>query len=190
MKENLTKGQLKEIKDQLVNIFDKIYTGNTTAESVKQLGEVLEQYSRQSEQEIQIYLYNLQQEATNFLVQRVTYRKQQKLREQLAGLQNPENHIIIQDNPPLPTPEEENEESEESEQEQQEQQEMAINNAQFNTLVNNLNQLATAIGNNQGRGEAKFAKIVDFYGDTQDPIRWLQDFENASRANNISDLRK
>ena len=79
MKENLTKGQLKEIKDQLVNIFDKIYTGNTTAESVKQLGEVLEQYSRQSEQEIQIYLYNLQQEATNFLVQRVTYRKQQKL---------------------------------------------------------------------------------------------------------------
>ena len=75
MKENLTKGQLKEIKDQLVNIFDKIYTGNTTAESVKQLGEILEQYSRQSEQEIQIYLYNLQQEATNFLVQRVTYCK-------------------------------------------------------------------------------------------------------------------
>ena len=117
MKENLNRVQLKEIKDQLVNIFDKIYTGNITAESVKQLGEVLEQYSRQSEQEIQIYLYNLQQEATNFLVQRVTYRKQQKLREQLAGLQNPENRIIIQDNPPLPTPEEENEESEESEQE-------------------------------------------------------------------------
>jgi hypothetical protein len=79
LKENLTKGQLKEIKDQLVNIFDKIYTGNTTAESVNQLGEILEQYSRQSEQEIQIYLYNLQQETTNFLVQRVTYRKQQKL---------------------------------------------------------------------------------------------------------------
>jgi hypothetical protein len=111
----------------------------------------------------------------------------------LVGLQNPENQIIIQDNPSLLTLEEDNEESEESEQEQeeqQEQQEMAVNAVQFNNLVANLNNLATAIQNNQGRGEAKFAKIVDFYGDTQDPIGWLQDFENASRANNISDIRK
>lgn len=66
---------------------------------------------------------------------------------------------------------------------------MAINTAQFNTLVNGLGNLVTAL-NGQGRGEAKFAKIIDFYGDTQDPIGWLQDFESASQANNISAARK
>ena len=38
--------------------------------------------------------------------------------------------------------------------------------------------------------EASFAKIIDFYGDIQDPIRWLQDFETACQANNVTDVRK
>ena len=66
---------------------------------------------------------------------------------------------------------------------------MALNANQFNNLITGLGNLVTSL-NNQGCGEAKFAKITDFYGDTQDPIGWLQDFESASQANNISDARK
>ena len=44
--------------------------------------------------------------------------------------------------------------------------------------------------NNNNNREARYAKITDFYGDTQDPVGWLQDFENACQANTISDNRK
>ena len=58
----------------------------------------------------------------------------------------------------------------------------------FQQLVNGLNNLVNALG--QGNREAKYAKITDFYGDTQDPVGWLQDFENACQANAITDNRK
>ena len=57
--------------------------------------------------------------------------------------------------------------------------------ANFQQLVTELNNLVNALG--QGNREAKYAKINDFYRDTQDPIGWLQDFENACQANAISD---
>ena len=38
--------------------------------------------------------------------------------------------------------------------------------------------------------ELSFAKITDFFGDSQDPIGWLQDFESTCQANNVADARK
>ena len=46
-----------------------------------------------------------------------------------------------------------------------EQEEMEQN---FQQLVTGLNNLVNALG--QGNREAKYAKITDFYGDTQDPV--------------------
>ena len=66
-----------------------------------------------------------------------------------------------------------------------EQEEMDQN---FQQLVTGLNNLVNALG--QGNREAKYAKITDFYGDTQDPVGWLQDFENTCQANAINDNRK
>ena len=56
----------------------------------------MKKHSHQSEKEIQIYTYNLQQEIKNFTIQRITFWRQEWLREQLAALQNPEDQIIIQ----------------------------------------------------------------------------------------------
>ena len=61
----------------------------------------------------------------------------------------------------------------------------------FQQLLDGLNNLVNALGNNNNNNrEARYAKITDFYGDTQDPVGWLQDFENACQANVISDNRK
>ena len=69
-----------------------------------------------------------------------------------------------------------------------------MDNGQFNALMNNLGNLAIAINAQVAAPaparESSFAKIVDFYGDSQDPIGWLQDFESACQANNITDARK
>ena len=48
----------------------------------------------------------MQQDITNFLIQRKAYRRQQKLQEQLIELQNPENQIVIQTDTPIPIIEE------------------------------------------------------------------------------------
>ena len=56
----------------------------------------MEKHSHQSEEKIQIYTYNLQQEIKNFAIQRITFQWQEQLREQLAALQNPEDQIVIQ----------------------------------------------------------------------------------------------
>ena len=134
------------------------------------------------------------------MIQRKAYRRQQKLQEQLVELQNPENQIVIQTNTPIPIIEEE---------ELQTQQQPTpvqtpnypnpenniiptMDNNQFNALMHNLGNLTIAINAQTAAParESSFAKIVDFYGDSQDPIGWLQDFESACQANNITDARK
>ena len=70
-----------------------------------------------------------------------------------------------------------------------------MNNLQFNQIVTGLTNLTNAIQAQAAAPapparEASFAKIIDFYGDTQDPIGWLQDFETACQANNVTDVRK
>ena len=57
-------------------------------------------------------------------------------------------------------------------------------------LANLMNAIQTQAGAASPARKASFAKIVDFYGNTQDPIRQLQDFETACQANNITDVRK
>ena len=34
--------------------------------------------------------------------------------------------------------------------------------------------------------ETSFVRIEPFYGDSQDPISWLEDFENAAAANGLT----
>jgi len=69
-----------------------------------------------------------------------------------------------------------------------------MDNNQFNALMHNLGNLTIAINAQTAAPaparESSFAKIVDFYGDSQDPIGWLQDFESACQANNITNARK
>ena len=159
----------------------------------------MEKHSHQSEEEIQTYTYNLQQEIKNFAIQRIAFQWQERLREQLAALQNPEDQIIIQSEVVI----------EEEELQIQQQPTLVqtpnhpnpenniiptIDNNQFNALMNNLGNLTIAINAQTAvpapARESSFAKIVDFYGDSQDPIGWLQDFESACQANNITDARK
>jgi len=65
---------------------------------------------------------------------------------------------------------------------------------QFNNLMNGLANLSNAIQAQTAAPaparELSFAKITDFFGDSQDPIGWLQDFESACQANNVADARK
>jgi hypothetical protein len=65
---------------------------------------------------------------------------------------------------------------------------------QFNNLMNDLANLSNAIQAQTAAPapprELSFAKITDFFGDSQDPIGWLQDFESACQANNVADARK
>ena len=125
-------------------------------------------------------MYYLQQNTTNFLIQRKAYWRQQKLWEQLAGLQNPENQIIIQNDLLIQIIEEDTEDQviqviEEDSKE--EDPELIMNNQQFNQMVTGLTNLtnaiqAQAIAPAPPAREASFAKIIDFYGDIQDPIRF------------------
>jgi hypothetical protein len=57
-------------------------------------------------------------------------------------------------------------------------------------LTNLTNVIQVQAGAAPPARETSFAKIVDFYDDTQDSIGWLQDFESACQANNITDVRK
>ena len=81
---------------------------------------------------------------------------------------------------------EDQEEDQEENQPEQNMEEQFANN--FGNLLTGLNALVNAMG--QGNRETRYAKIADFYGDIQDPIGWLQDFENACQANAITDNRK
>ena len=69
-----------------------------------------------------------------------------------------------------------------------------MNADQFNNLMNGLANLSNAIQAQTAAPaparELSFAKITDFFGDSQDPIGWLQDFESACQANNVADARK
>ena len=135
---------MKEIRDQLAKIYAKSYLENPTTEPVNQLTRLLRKHPQHSKQVIQIYVYNLQQKVTNFLVQKRTYHRQQKYQEQIAELQNPENQIVIQNSSHLPTPEEfqeeeileEEEEFEfQEEQEEPEQQEMESNSTILSIIL-------------------------------------------------------
>ena len=76
--------------------------------------------------------------------------------------------------------------------------------ANFNNLIAGLGQLTAAIQAQVAAAvpavpggpivpavrETSFVRIDPFYGDSQDPISWLEDFENAATANGLTDNRK
>ena len=76
--------------------------------------------------------------------------------------------------------------------------------ANFNNLIAGLGQLTAAIQAQVAAAvpavpggpivpavrETSFVRIDPFYGDSQDPISWLEDFENAATANRLTDNRK
>ena len=76
--------------------------------------------------------------------------------------------------------------------------------ANFNNLIAGLGQLTAAIQAQvatvppvapggpivPAARETSFVRIEPFYGDSQDPISWLEDFENAATANGLTDNRK
>ena len=76
--------------------------------------------------------------------------------------------------------------------------------ANFNNLIASLGQLTAAIQAQVAAAvpavpggpivpavcETFFVRIDLFYGDSQDPISWLEDFENVATANGLTDKRK
>ena len=76
--------------------------------------------------------------------------------------------------------------------------------ANFNNLIAGLGQLTAAIQAQVAAAvpavpggpivpavrETSFVRIDPFYGDSQDPISWLEDFENAATANRLTDNQK
>src|SRR4051794_34603123 len=76
--------------------------------------------------------------------------------------------------------------------------------ANLNNLIAGLGQLAAAIQAQVAAAaptvaqgpvapaicETSFVKIDPFYGDSQDPISWLEDFENVATANGLTDVHK
>src|ERR1044072_2164172 len=54
-----------------------------------------------------------------------------------------------------------------------------------NALVNNTNAI-----NNPPRRELRVAELPYFYGGSQDPISWLEEFTKSCNANGIADARK
>ena len=65
---------------------------------------------------------------------------------------------------------------------------------QMNAIIQQLGNLATAIQAQANapatQREANLVKIEPFYGDEQDPIAWIEEFEKASAANGYTDARK
>ena len=61
--------------------------------------------------------------------------------------------------------------------------------AELTNLTHALNAQAAAIGNQPGPAPRtlNLVKIEPFFGDSQDPIEWLEDFENATNANGMND---
>ena len=113
----------------------------------------------------------LQTYTRRFLARRLVNRlQQQQLIQQPTPVQTPNNPNPENNLPPI----------------------MNIN--QFNNLMDGLTNLSNAIQAQTAAPapprELSFAKITDFFGDNQDPIGWLQDFESACQANNVADARK
>ena len=68
---------------------------------------------------------------------------------------------------------------------------MAVNAQQFNNLINQLTVLGNALQPGpQAAREASVVKIDPFFGDEQDPVSWIEDFEKAATANNYTNARK
>src|SRR3954468_8992947 len=60
--------------------------------------------------------------------------------------------------------------------------------AQVQVLVTALTNLL--VPNAPPQREFSVVKIDPYYGDEQDPISWIEDFEKAAIANNYTDARK
>ena len=68
---------------------------------------------------------------------------------------------------------------------------MANLTAQVQALVNAINALpAPVIPPAPQPRETLVVKIDPYYGDEQDPISWIEDFEKAATANNYTDAQK
>ena len=61
--------------------------------------------------------------------------------------------------------------------------------AGLNNLTQALTAQAAAIGNQPAPvpRTLNLVKIEPFFGDSQDPIGWLEDFENATNTNGMND---
>lgn len=62
--------------------------------------------------------------------------------------------------------------------------------AQVQALVNAITALPAPAAPVQQPRESSVVKIDPYYGDEQDPISWIEDFEKAATANNYTDARK
>ena len=63
--------------------------------------------------------------------------------------------------------------------------------AQVQALVNAITALPPPVAAPiQQPCEFSVVKIDPYYGDEQDPISWIEDFEKAATANNYTDARK
>ena len=62
--------------------------------------------------------------------------------------------------------------------------------AQVQALVNAITALPAPAAPVQQPREFSVVKIDPYYGDEQDLISWIEDFEKAATANNYTDVRK